>query len=274
MGDTRAVAARHKSGDLRVQIMLVLAVLLSIGVAEAKKKPHPNPPTTLPEKINALAVQLPGVMLVDADPILSQIQKLVVDHMNEWMANRTPTDVEARRELESVFSLLHYPEVAQPATFAFPWKGQMVIGAGYTFGWTDYDKQNVLAIYTSAAGKSQLATITHFIPRVDLNYELLPQLAWDDLRFFVYGNRPGKSQLRLSLILYSFNGKDLKPLWERDDIYDGEMNVEKDKVTIKFLKEDEYIAAVERNRHPNRHVATYQLTPAGIQFVEEHEIPF
>ena len=228
----------------------------------------------MPEKINALAVQLPGVMLVDADPITSQIQKLVVDHMTEWMATRTPTDVEVRRELESVFSLLHYPEVAQPAAFAYPWKGQMVIGAGYTFGWTDYDKLNVVAIFTSSGGKSQLATITSFLPRVDLHYDLLPQLAWDDLRFFISGNRLGKSQPRLSVILYSFDGKELKPLWQREDIYDGEMNVDKDKVTIKFLKEEEYIDAVERKGHPPRHLATYQLTPAGMQFLEDHEIPF
>ena len=63
----------------------------------------------MPERINALAKQLPGVMLVDAGPIIDQIQTLVVDHMTEWMANRTPTDVEVRRELESLFALLHYP---------------------------------------------------------------------------------------------------------------------------------------------------------------------
>ena len=109
-------------------------------------------------------------MLEDAGPITSQIQKLVVDHMSEWMANRTPTDVEMRRELESVFSLLHYPEVALPAAFALPWKGQIVIGAGYTLGWTDFDRQNVVAIFTSSAGKSHLVTVTNFIPRTDLHY--------------------------------------------------------------------------------------------------------
>ncbi len=89
-----------------------------------------------------------------------------------------------------------------------------------------------------------------------------PEIAWGKAR----GGSPA--------ILYSFNGKELKPLWQREDIYDGEMSVEKDKVTIKFLKEDEYIAAVERNRQSSRHLATYQLTPSGLRFLEEHEIPF
>ena len=174
------VLSGRKSFIFHIQIVSILILSFGMGMAEGKKKVPPPPPTTLPERVNALAKELPGVMLVDADPITSQIQKLVVDHMSEWMANRTPTDVEVRRELESVFSLLHYPEVAQPATFAFPWKGQLVIGAGYTLGWTDFDRQNVVAIFTSSGGKSQLATTTNFIPRTDLHYEMLPQLAWDD----------------------------------------------------------------------------------------------
>ena len=248
--------------------------VLGVGTAEGKKKAPTPPPTGLPARINDLAKQLPGVMLEDAGPITGQIQKLVVDHMSEWMANRTPTDVETRRELENVFSLLHYPEVALPAAFAQPWKGQMVIGAGYTLGWTDFDRQNVVAIFASSAGKSHLATVTNFVPRVDLHYEMLPQLAWNDLRFFIYGFRPGKSQLRLSVVLYSFDGQNLKPLWQSQDVYDGKIEFLNDKVTISYLKEDEYVQAVEEKRHPPRHLATYQLTSAGIQLLDDHEIPF
>jgi hypothetical protein len=268
------VLSSRKSVLSRIGAMAILTLLVGSGVAEARKKAPPRGPATLPERINALAKQLPGVMLVDAGPIIDQIQTLVVDHMTEWMANRTPTDVDVRRELESLFALLHYPELATPATFAFSWKGQMVIGAGYTLGWTDFDRQNVVAIYTSAGGKSQLSTVTNFVPRTDLNYEVLPQLAWDDLRFFMYGYRPGKSQPRLTAILYSFDGRNLKPLWQTADVYDGKMDVDKDKVTIKYLKEDEYIEAVQRNHHPDRHLATYQLTAKGVQFLDEHDIPF
>jgi len=251
-----------------------MAVIFSVGPAVAKKKTSPPPVTGLPARINDLAKQLYGVMLEDAAPITSQIQTLVVDHMTEWMANRTPTDVETRVELENVFSLLHYPLVGMPAAFAHPWKGQTVVGAGYTLGWTDFDRQNVVAIYLSSAGKSHLAAVTNFIPRTDLHYEMLPQLAWDDFRFFIYGFRLGKSQQRLSVVLYSFDGRNLKTLWESRDIYDGRMDVLGDKVSIRYLKEDEYVNAVEDHRHPPRHLANYQLTAAGIQFLDEHEIPF
>lgn len=266
-------SSNRKNIRYYVPMVLLMSLVLGVGAAEGKKK-IPPPPTGLPAQINALAKQLPGVMLEDAAPITDQIQKLVVDHMSEWMASRTPTDVETRRELENVFSLLHYPEVAMPAAFAFPWKGQMVIGAGYTFGWTDFDRQNVVAVFVSSAGKSHLAAIMNFVPRTDLHYEMLPQLAWDDLRFFVYGNRLGKSQERLSIALYSFDGQTLKTLWGSRDIYDGEMDVLKDKVTVKYLKEDEYVQAVERKRHPPRHLATYQLTPAGMQLLSDTDVPF
>jgi len=250
-------------------------LLLIFGAVKAMgKKKAPPPPGGLPARINDLAKQLPGVMLEDAGPITSQIQKLVVDHMSEWMANRTPTDVGTRRELENVFSLLHYPEEGLPAAFAQPWKGQTIIGAGYTLGWTDFDRQNVVAIYASGAGKSHLITITNFIPRTDLHYVMLPQIAWDDLRFFTYGIRLGKSQPRLSVVLYSFDGQNLKSLWESRDIYDGRMDVQKDKVTIRYLKEDEYVQAVGEKHTPPRHLATYQLTAAGIQLVDDHDIPF
>ena len=264
----------RKSVLFHIQMVLLITVVLNIGVADGKKKAPPLPPTGLPARINDLAKQLPGVMLEDAGPILSQVQKLVMDHMAEWMANRTPTDVETRRELENAFSLLHYPLEGLPAAFAQPWKGQIVVGAGYTFGWTDFDRQNVVAIFASSAGKSHFVTTTNFVPRTDLHYEMLPQLAWDDLRFFIYGFRPGKSQPRLSVVLYSFDGQNLKPLWQDQDIYDGKMDFLNDKVTIRYLKEDEYVHAVAEKRNPPRHLATYQLNAAGIQLVDDHEIPF
>jgi len=268
----RALSGR-KSVFFHFRMLLLLTVVLGVGAAEGKKRATP-PPTGLPAQVNNLAKQLFGVMLDDAGPITSQIQKLVVDHMTEWMANRTPTDVETRRELESVFSLLHYPLVGLPAAFAQPWKGQIVLGAGYTLGWTDFDRQNVVAIFESNADKSHLVTVTNFVPRTDLHYEMLPQLAWDDLRFFIYGYRLGKSQQRLSVFLYSFDGQNLKSLWESRDIYDGRMGVLKDKVTIRYLKEDEYVHAVEEKRKPPRHLATYQVTSKGIQLLDDHEIPF
>ena len=258
---------------LRLSAILVTCLALGV-VAAAGKRKTPPPPTGLPEQIKALATQLYGVMLEDAGPTLSQIQKLVIDHMTEWMANRTPTDVEARRELENVFSLLHYPLEGQPATFADPWKGQMVVGAGYTLGWTAYDRQNVLAVFTSNHGHSRLATVVDPIPRIDIHYEVLPQLAWDDFRFFFYGFRPGKSQPRLSVVLYSFDGQNLKPLWQTQDVYDGKIEFQKDKFIVRYLNEAEYIHAQEQNRNPSRHMATYQLTSTGAQLVDDHEIPF
>jgi hypothetical protein len=264
----------RESGFFHLLLLLLVAGMLVTGRAEAKKKRSSPPPLDLPGRINYLAKQLPGVMLEDAGPITGEIQKLVVDHMVQWMANRTPTDVEVRRELERAFALLHYPLFAQPAVFAYPWKGGTVIGAGYTLGWTDYDRQNVVMVFDNRDGKSRLATVTNFVPRTDLHYEMLPAQGWDDLHFFIYGFRLGKSQLRFTAILYSFDGQNLKSLWEAHDLYDGRMDIEKDEVVIRYLKEDEYIRAVEQRHKPPRHEAVYSITPNGLQLQNDHEIPF
>ncbi len=257
-----------------VNLTLVLAsALLFPGAAYPKKKTTP-PPTGLPAQVFNLAKQLGGVPVEDAGPITSQIQKLVIDHLTQWMANRAPTDVEARRELESVFSLLRYPLDGLPATFQQLWNGQAILGVGYTLSWSAYDRQNVIAIYSSSGGKSQYVTVTNFVPHTDLHYVNLPQYAWEDMRFIVWGTRVGKSQDRISVVLYSFDGKNLKSLWQSQDIYDGRMDVVKDKVIIRYLKEDEYVHAVERGEKPPRHQATYQLTTAGMQLLDDHDIPF
>lgn len=263
----------RKSEVFHLLVLLLVATMLGAGRAEAKKKLSPPPPD-LPGHINYLAKQLPGVMLEDAGPITGDIQKLVVDHMLQWMANRTPTDVEVRRELESAFSVLHYPLFGQPAVLAEPWKGGTVIGAGYTLGWTDYDRQNVVMVFENRDGKSRLATVTNFVPRTDLHYEMLPAQGGDDFRFFIYGFRLGKSQLRLTAILYSFDGQNLKSLWETHDVFDGKMDVQPDKVVIRYLKEDEYIREVTAKRKPPRHEAVYSITPNGLQLQNDHEIPF
>jgi len=142
----------RESALIRITMLLLITTTLGGGAASQGKR-TPAATRRLARAHQRVGEAASGVMLEDAEPITNQVQKLVVDHMEEWMANRTPTDVETRRELEDVFSLLHYPEVAVPAAFAFPWKGQMVIGAGYTFGWTDFDRQNVVAVFASKRGQ-------------------------------------------------------------------------------------------------------------------------
>jgi hypothetical protein len=274
------VSQRLSKSSLKSPLLhLLLAVMiaaLGLGVAEAQKQQNtpPAPPADLPEHVNYLARQLPGVMLVDAGEITGEIQKLVLDHLQQWMANQAPTDVEVRRELEKTFSLLRYPVFAQPAVFEVPWKGAVMIGAGYTLGWTDYDRVNVVALFESRAGKSRLLAVTNFVPRTDLHYEWLPPRGWEDFRFFIYGLRLGKSHPRLTAILYALDGENLKSLWQTHDVYDGKLEVENDKVIVRYLKEEEYVHAVTQRRKPPRHEATYTLTPAGLQIQGDREIPF
>jgi hypothetical protein len=267
----------HRLHRRALLLPLLGAVILLLGVATAeagKKKAPTGPHADLPGHVNFLAQKLYGEHLDDAAPITDEIRKLVLGHLEQWMANRTPSDVDVRRQLESAFSKLHYPLFGKPAVFEEPWKGGMVLGAGYTLGWSDYNRVNVVALFESREGKSHLAAVTSFIPRTDIHYEILPRQENDDLRFFVYGFRLGKSQLRLSAVYYAFDGQSLKSLWDIHDAYDGKMEVQGDKLIIRYLNESEYIREVAHNRYPPRHESVYLITPTGLQLQTEREIPF
>jgi hypothetical protein len=261
-----------------VLLCLLFSMTVIGGLAEAKKKtkkPPPPPPSDLPGHVNYLARQLYGLHLDESGQITAEIQKLVLDALEKWAADRAPTDVEMRRQFEADFALLHYPLMGQPAVDNHPWKGGVITLAGYTLGWSDFDRVNTVAVFDSREGKTRLVTVTNFVPRTDLHYEFIDPLAGvDDLRFFIWGYRLGKSQPRLTAILYSFDGQALKSLWETHDVFDGKMDVDKDKVVIRYLKEDEYVRETQQRRKPPRHEATYRLTPAGMEIVSDRDIPF
>jgi len=257
--------------------VLALAIALSFSfsaMAQGEKQaPFPRA-ADLSEHVNSIAQQLYGVMLEDAAPITGQIQKLVLAQLEQWMADRSPTDVEVRRDVDMAFSQLHYPLSGQAAAFARPWKDQMIIGAGYTLGWTNIDRTSVLAIFSNQQGHSHLVTVTNFVPRTDLHYAFPTEQADDAFRFFVYGFRLGKSQPRLSVVFYSFDGKNLKSLWEARDFYDGKISFGKDRVVIRFLNEEEYVTEAAHGRRPPRHQNVYAITPMGLDIQSEQDIPF
>lgn len=253
---------------------LILAALISCPVGFAKRKKAAPPPPDVSDHVLQLGQKLYGMALDDAQPITDEIQKLVLGDLDAWSANRAPTDVETRRELERVFSKLHYPLVGDPVVLAAPWKGRTFLCAGYSLGWTDTNKVNALAIFESTGGKTHRVTATSFVPHTDLHYATLSPAASGDFRFIVYGNRLGKSQLRLTAVLFDYDGHALKKLWQVDDAYDGRLTVTPTTVTLRYLKESEYVEAQTYNRHPARHEAIYNVTPDGLTLTTDHEMPF
>jgi hypothetical protein len=265
-----------------MRILISLAALVAIlgpGVAlaaEKKAKRVAPPVSDLPNYLSYLAWQLRGRHMDESGEITGEIRKRVLEHMQEWLTAdpSRAESVTARRELERIFYNLKYPTEAKPSCFDQSWKGATLLGVGYTLYWTNYNRINVLAIFVKSSGQVRLATVTSFIPMVDLLYEFPSQQGADDFRFFVYGTRPGKSQPRLSVVLYSFDGQNLKPLWETHDVYDGKMDVSTEKVIIRYLKEDEYVREQVHNRKPPRHEATYKFTSQGLELEIDKEIPF
>ncbi len=265
---------------IRVLIsLIVLAVIVGPGVAAAQRrraKPAAPPVSDLPNYVSYLAWQLRGKHLDESGEITGQIQKAVLDHLETWLA-ADPAHAESvavRRELERIFYNLRYPTTATPSCFDQSWKGSTLVGVGYTLDWTSYNRASVLAIFQRDPEKARLVTVTNFIPMVDLRYEFHPPLGSDDFWFFAWGTRPGKSQPRLSVILYAFDGETLRPLWETRDVYDGEMSVSENRVKIRYLKEAEYIREQAHGRRPPRHEATYLITPRGLELESDREIPF
>ena len=258
--------------------LLMAVMVLAASTLQARKKKAAPPPADLPHKIDNLAEKLRGLALDESGPTTGAIEKLVLDHMQDWIAAQDPkappSDVPVRRELEAGFALLRYPVFAWPRAFVQSWKGMVITGVGYTIGWTDYERVNTVALFNTAGGQTRLAAVTHFVPRTDLHYEFLPAPPSGDLRFMVWGTRLGRSQPRLTAILYDFDGQSLKPVWQDVDAYDGKLEFGPQTVVVRYLREDEYVQAVERGEKPPRYEAQYQITPQGLQIVDEHTIPF
>ncbi|MGH9355984.1 MAG: hypothetical protein ACRD10_07630, partial [Terriglobia bacterium] len=263
-------------------VAAVAMVLLLACVAEARSSKNRERPQNLPDRIDRLARQLEGVRVYDAGLISNQIQTLVLGSLAAWISRNVssdaafqyPLEVRVRRQLEQDFSDLHYPLFGRPAVFVRSWKGGELIGAGYTLGWSDFDRVNTLALFNASAGASRLAAVTNFVSGTDLHYGFLPPSASGDFRLLVYGNRLGKSQPRLTVALYVFDGKSLRQVWQRQDLYQGKLRFTPQSVTLTYLIEGEYIQAVQQGQLPPRHEAIYRIAPGGLTLETERLIAF
>jgi hypothetical protein len=270
------------AGFISFFAVVMLTVSSPAPALGKKRKPSAQPPAELPDRVAALGRQLLSLPLDESDAVTSQIQQLVIADLQAWFAKQSassapgdaPFDVRVRRAMENAFSRLQYPVFGQPQVFTQSWNGGVLTGAGYTLGWSDYDRVNVVALFDTRAGKTQLAGLAHFVPYTDLHYAFLPGPNTGSFRFLAYGFRLGKSQPRLSAVLYEYDGQALKSLWETRDVYDGKMEVEKNTVEIRYLKEDEYIRELTYNRKPPRHLAVYKSSPKGLTLESDREIPF
>jgi hypothetical protein len=254
--------------------LLISAIALGIGTAQARKIEKEKKPAGLAEQIGSLGKQLYGLDIDDAKPITDKIQKLVVGHLNAWIANRSPNIIEVRHELDQAFSELQYPAMGTSSAFKSPWKNMELIGAGYTLGWSNIWRVNVLVIYENQNGHSRDVAITDFVPRTDLHFAILPPSATGDFRFLAYGWRLGMSHPRLSAVLYSFDGKNLQSQWKTENLFDGKLTVNNKVLVIRYVDEDEYVRQTQLGHLPPRHEKTYKITPQGLQLESEHDIPY
>ncbi len=270
MTEQKGVLRKKRSAGI-LAAMLAAAMAFGIGTALARqKKPTPG----LPDHIASLGKKLYGLDIDEAKPITDEIQELVVGHLNTWIANRTPDLVAVRDELEQTFSKLEYPAKGTPAIFVAPWKGVQLIGAGYTLGWSDIWRINVLVIYENQNGHTREIATTSFVPRTDMHYAVMAPSAAGDFRFLAYGRRLGMSHPRLSAVLYTFDGKTLESPWKVENLFDGNVIAQDNTVVISYVDRDEYIRETQLGHLPARHQKTYSLTPQGLQLESAHDVPY
>ncbi len=271
---TEQNGAPRKRRSTRILLTLLAAAFtFGMGTAQARKK-EPAPKPGLPDHIAALGKRLYGLDIEDAKPVTDEIQKLVVGHMDTWIANRTPDIVEVRHELEQVFSKLQYPAEGTPAIFVAPWKGVQLIGAGYTLGWSDIWRINVLVIYENQNGHTRQVATSSFVPRTDIHYSILAPSGTGDFRFLAYGWRLGMSHPRMSAVLYTFDGKTLEAPWKIENLFDGRLSAYNKTVVISYVDRDEYVRQTQLGHLPARHQKTYQVTPQGLQLESAHDVPY
>jgi len=274
-GKLRGASAR------RVCVLLFAAICAASSAAQEKKK-LPPPPTDLPGHVEYLAAQLYGVPLDESEPLTHEIEKLVLDHMGEWLTvhppdangagrgSQIPYDVRVRRELESVFGKLREPINAGAAAFTAPYQHDRLICLGYELGWSDYNAVSVTALYEGGDGPMRQVAVAHLVPATNLNYRLLDAPAAGQLWFLVYGTRQGKSHPRLSAVLYAFDGKTLQPLWKKLDVFDGKISFPAHRIVINYLNEDEFKRAVTTGGAVTRHEAAYHPGPKGLEVEYDH----
>jgi len=269
--------ARSSGVPCRRGLILLIVALLAAPPAALGKKKKPQP-TDLPTRIASIAQQLWGVPLDESQPLTSQVEKLVLDHMNQWFASHPPQGqpssgnepyaVEVRREIEDLFADLHNPLYANVNTFEQPFADGRLLAAGYTLGWSDFDRANVIALYQIHGAAVQQVALTHFLPDVDIRFHLFdpPPSAAGQFWFLTYGTRLGKSHPRLSAELYAFDGKTLKSLWKVQDVYDGKFSFPpaNGRVVMSYLKEDEFTQATATNQQVTRHEAAYHVASDGL----------
>lgn len=261
---------------------IFISLAATPGQAKKLKAQAGAPASELATHIENLGRQLVATPLDESDPLTSQVEQLVLGDIQNWITKNppapspdgTPYDVRVRRELESAFSKLQYPAFGHPRVLSVPWNGSVVIVCGYTLGWSDFDRANVVATFESRDGKTSLGGVDHFVQHTDLHFKLFPGPDPASFRFLAYGVRLGKSQPRLSAVLYGFDGQSLKSLWQIQDAYDGKLELNNGVLVIRYLKEEEYINALTYNRKPPRHMATYKPSAQGLTLDSDREIPF
>jgi len=82
---------------------------------------------------------------------------------------------------------------------------------------------------------SLLASVENTLPDKTIALEPLSHPGAEGVTFLAYGINWGDAHNRLTVIAYSFKGGELKPMWSRVELPQGQIKVEEGKIKLVFL---------------------------------------
>lgn len=185
--------------------------------------------------------------------------------------NVTPRPPCARLE-EELRTALGYGGQADPNVASVAcrqWEGSFYYIVGYVLnGAVAYSRSWLGVFSVPLVGSSELlAAAENTFPDRTLAIETLSPEIRDDLTFLAHGVNWGDAHNRLTAIVYSFDGHEIRPVWSLAGLSQGHIEVQGPRIRLTYLSSPlgpgyESVRGI---------VETYEVTPSGVELQERSE---
>jgi hypothetical protein len=183
----------------------------------------------------------------------------------------TPRPSCRRLEVE-LRTALGYGGQADPNTASVicsQWEGGSYYIVGYVLnGAAAYSRSWIGVFSVPLEGSCELlAAAENTLPNRTVALEpLLPQIR-GNLSFLVHGVNWGDAHNRLTAIVYSFDGHEIRPVWSLADLSQGQIEVQGPRIKLTYLSSP----LGPGYESVKRIVETYEVTPSGVELREHSE---
>lgn len=152
------------------------------------------------------------------------------------------------------------------------WNGSIYYVVGYALSGAATYSRSWIGVFagTPLGGTYRLlGSAENTLPNKTLSVKLLPRPVNGKLSFLAYGINWGDAHNRLAVIAYSLGEGKLEPVWSQEDLSQGQVKVQGDKIELTFLNSPfgpGYQSVHEISE-------TYDVTDSGIKLEKRSEGP-